>query len=117
MRQSLLVWMLVSFLVLCVGAAFGMGGGAGGGGGAGPGSGGSSASSGAGGNAKEHQGAKVPTRSQSGDAGKQGRYGREERVVLQPPRRFAPPFLEKERRRKSLPSPPGRGACARSRAG
>ena len=58
-------------------AVLAMGGGGGGGGGGGPGGGGSSASGGPGGN-RDHQGAKVPTRSQSGGAGgKQGKYGRE----------------------------------------
>ena len=60
------------------GTAFAMGAGAGGGGGGPSGGGSSSSGGGAGGNSHDHQGAKVPTRSQSGDAGaKQGKYGRE----------------------------------------
>ena len=78
MRRSVVVLVLLSLFALCSGVALAMGGGAGGGGGGGPAGGGSSASGGAGGNGNDHQGAKVPTRSQSRDAGgKQGKYGRE----------------------------------------
>jgi hypothetical protein len=76
MRHAILVLLVSLLLALCPSAAFPMGAGGGGGGGSAGAGGGSSGS--AGGDHRDQQGAKVPTRSQSGDAsGKQGKYGRE----------------------------------------
>src|SRR5215831_5956000 len=94
MRRSAVMLVLLSLLALSSSRVFAMGGGAGGGGG-GPSGGSSSSSGGPGGNGKDHQGAKVPTRSQSGEAGEI----REGVVTLTIPSRIrVPPLLRKEGR-------------------